>query len=440
MTRQDKIEKKQYLLWAKASVSSRPPQHQQTNTLSSDSVRKSKFIRKIPIPTYPKHQKQSKSPIRHTIASNTYNNKTGKMVAKVRQRCQSASAVHVSSPTHVAAMSSTSQPPVTAGCGPDTATTTTVPATTCDKKRVTSVVPSTRIQSAPQKRRSKSISSTYKTPQIQMDALNCPNHTSTDYWDSWAADWTGEIISSIDDDLNGVIKAAIETYCTSGPSSLALDFGCGVGLYLPSLAERSESVLGLDISRKLIAIARKDCEARGYSNVRLKKTDLGTCDIRKMNLENIATFAVCANVLISPEPCTRRSILANLAAAVKPDGHVLLVVPATRSAQLIERAHGVWLAERQRLRLKTEKCDELPETSTVGDAKRGIYRRDDVRTKHYRQKEICKQLQKVQLEVVKMEKVEYSWRTEFDTPVDILEETFEEKPFDWLVIAKRVNS
>ena len=90
------------------------------------------------------------------------------------------------------------------------------------------------------------------------------------------------------------------------------------------------------------------------------------------------------------------------------------------------------------MRLKTEKADERPEISTTADAKRGIFRRDDVRTKHYRESEIRKHLQRVKLEVVQVSRVEYSWLTEFDAPVDVLEECLDEKPFDWLIIAKRL--
>jgi hypothetical protein len=31
-----------------------------------------------------------------------------------------------------------------------------------------------------------------------------------------------------------------------------------------------------------------------------------------------------------------------------------------------------------------------------------------------------------------------SWLTEFDAPVDVLEECLDEKPFNWLIIAKRL--
>eukprot|EP00603_Paraphysomonas_imperforata_P011612 CAMPEP_0114485706 /NCGR_PEP_ID=MMETSP0104-20121206/20090_1 /TAXON_ID=37642 ORGANISM="Paraphysomonas imperforata, Strain PA2" /NCGR_SAMPLE_ID=MMETSP0104 /ASSEMBLY_ACC=CAM_ASM_000202 /LENGTH=469 /DNA_ID=CAMNT_0001661839 /DNA_START=53 /DNA_END=1463 /DNA_ORIENTATION=+ len=297
-------------------------------------------------------------------------------------------------------------------------------------------------------------------PILQMDTLNCPNYTSTEYWDSWAGNWDGEIISSIDEDINGAVKDALARYCPTEPTSFSVDFGCGVGLYLPTLAASSGSVLGLDISRKLLARAREDCDRKGLTNVRLKRADLGTCDVRKLNIENVANFAVCANVLISPEPCTRRSIVANLAASLQCHAHALFVVPAIRSARLIENAHGVWLAERRRLRIKASKEDETPEASSAAerrrlriksskedetaeassaaDAKRGIYRRDNVRTKHFKEAEIKKLLRKYRLEVVEVSRVEYSWYTEFDDPVDVLEEYFEEKPFDWLVVARKL--
>ena len=40
-------------------------------------------------------------------------------------------------------------------------------------------------------------------------------------------------------------------------------------------------------------------------------------------------------VLISPEPVTRDAILGNIAAALLPGAHLLLVVPAVRLAQLM---------------------------------------------------------------------------------------------------------
>ena len=280
---------------------------------------------------------------------------------------------------------------------------------------------------------------TIPVPQLQMDALNCPNYTSTEYWDTMGKNWTGEIMSSIDEDVNGIIKHCLDNYCARSPGSLAVDFGCGVGLYIPSLAARCENVVGLDISRRLIALARKDCDRRGLTGVRFKRSDLGTCDIRKLGLEGRVNLAVCANVLISPQRETRRAIMHNVVGSLQKGGHLLLVIPAVRSALLCQQAHSVWLAERHRLRVRPCKgVVEYPEATTPADERRGIFRRDGVRTKHFRQAELRKILAAHMLELILLDRVEYDWLTEFQGPVDILEKTFAERPFDWIAIARKV--
>lgn len=291
------------------------------------------------------------------------------------------------------------------------------------------------------KRRKSSIAilpETVPVPQLQMDTLNCPNATSTEYWDTMGLNWEGEIMSSIDEDVNGLIKKCLNTYCTSRPSSLAVDFGCGIGLYMPSLCARYHNVLGLDISRRLIARARSDCQKKGIENARFKRADLGTCDVRKIGIEGAADMAICANVLISPEPETRRSILRNITQSLRTDGHLLLVVPACRSAVLVQEAHPVWLAERRRRKIKAaNKAVEYPEATNAADERRGIFRRDGVRTKHFRGREVRKLLHQSGLEVVLLERVEYDWSTEFQEPTAVLEEKFHERPFDWIIIARK---
>jgi SAM-dependent methyltransferase len=314
-----------------------------------------------------------------------------------------------------------------------------------EKKTVPVIARKVRPQSAPSmlshsniRKSSLIVPETVPIAQLQMDTLNCPNYTSAEYWDTMGKDWEGEIMSSLDEDVNGVIKQCLDNYVSSRPSSLAVDFGCGVGLYVPSLSTRYENVVGLDISRRLIARARRDCENKGITNARFKRADLGTCDISKIGLSNAADLAVCANVLISPEPQTRLSILANVAATLRPDGYLLLVVPACRSALLCQEAHGVWLAERRRLKVKAhKKSDEFPEATSAADERRGIFRRDGVRTKHFRASEVRGLLEQHALEVVTMDRVEYDWLTEFKAPVDILNKKFNERPFDWIVIAKK---
>jgi SAM-dependent methyltransferase len=52
-----------------------------------------------------------------------------------------------------------------------------------------------------------------------------------------------------------------------------LDFGCGVGRLLLPFAAMAEEVVGLDVSPSMLQEARRNCEQRGLSNIRLLLSD-----------------------------------------------------------------------------------------------------------------------------------------------------------------------
>jgi len=72
------------------------------------------------------------------------------------------------------------------------------------------------------------------------------------------------------EDLLGVVRHKVDAEFAPRHS---LEFGCGVGRLLIPLAARSESVTGIDISESMLAEARKNCDARGLTNVALNKSD-----------------------------------------------------------------------------------------------------------------------------------------------------------------------
>ena len=55
--------------------------------------------------------------------------------------------------------------------------------------------------------------------------------------------------------------------------SRALDFGCGVGRLLIPLAERCDSVVGVDVSSSMLETARQNAHDRGLSNIELVRSD-----------------------------------------------------------------------------------------------------------------------------------------------------------------------
>ncbi|HEX8636537.1 MAG TPA: class I SAM-dependent methyltransferase, partial [Pyrinomonadaceae bacterium] len=53
----------------------------------------------------------------------------------------------------------------------------------------------------------------------------------------------------------------------------SLDFGCGVGRLVIPLSERSDEVVGVDISDLMLEEAQKNCRARNIENVGFSQTD-----------------------------------------------------------------------------------------------------------------------------------------------------------------------
>mmetsp|Transcript_3498 Transcript_3498/g.7345 ORF Transcript_3498/g.7345 Transcript_3498/m.7345 type:complete len:159 (+) Transcript_3498:876-1352(+) len=148
-------------------------------------------------------------------------------------------------------------------------------------------------------------------------------------------------------------------------------------------------------------------------------------------------MGLCANVLISPEPCTRDAILRAIVACCKPGASILILVPALRSITLTRTLHTRWVTERRRRRLRPSPL-EMQEPRNAADAKRGIFCLDGVRTKHFTVVEMQDIIKQYGLELVEHTRVEYSWETEFDEPTDFLEE-MSERPFDWLFVVRKLE-
>jgi SAM-dependent methyltransferase len=265
---------------------------------------------------------------------------------------------------------------------------------------------------------------------------DAPGVTNKHYWDKWAACWE-EVQDTFATDQYGVIKQRLQRYLQ--PNMNVVDFGCGGGRYLSFIAPRVCTVLGIDISDRLLDIAREIVQNRRLRNVELRCADLGAASAQKLALP-ASDFAVCTNVLISPEPITRGNILGQVASSLRSGCKLFLVVPAVSSALNIRDQHKRWVKERRRRRIKVDVEVERMEESTPEDERRGVFRRDGVRTKHFRLAELQQILGEHGFVVCETQRVEYSWNTEFEKPTRFLDrDTSVRRPFDWLLIAERTE-
>jgi len=139
------------------------------------------------------------------------------------------------------------------------------------------------------------------------------------------------------------------------PSS-ALDFGCGVGRILIPLARICDEAVGVDVSDAMLSEARRNCAARGLSNVDLVSTLEDLTDDRRFDL--VHTYIVLQHV-----PRKRgMMILSRLVDAVKAGGVGVLHVQYGRAASPLRKSAN-WARK------------HLPGVNDVANVAQGVPRR-----------------------------------------------------------------
>lgn len=112
----------------------------------------------------------------------------------------------------------------------------------------------------------------------------------------------------------------------------ALDFGCGVGRLLPALAQRCDSVVGVDVSPAMLAEARKNCDRRKLDNVSLLRADDDLATLRG-SFDFIHSFIVFQHI----PPPRGFKILAHLIERLSEDGIAALHVTYARQASTLRK-------------------------------------------------------------------------------------------------------
>ena len=239
------------------------------------------------------------------------------------------------------------------------------------------------------------------------------------YWDGMAPQWSQEIFNTLRHDKNRVILSELER--ASKSANNIADFGCGVGTYLPTLARLFNAVEGFDHSEACVETARIRMRRRKHVLVfqaaNAPKSRLGKFDA-----------VLCVNAAINPNRRAWHGVLRSAASLLKPDGKLLLVVPSVESATLIAKA-------------EQPPPDDLdsnaPAVPESAPSPAGIVCIDGVRTKHYTRTELRDSLADLGLQVARVRRVEYSWRSQSVTPPPELRNA---SPWDWFAVARHVEA
>ena len=239
------------------------------------------------------------------------------------------------------------------------------------------------------------------------------------HWNHIARTYNQEIFDVFQSDTRKVLAKYFKKHADLNHE--AIDFGCGNGKAFSYLAPRFKKVLGLDISQRLLNQAK----TLPYSNVNVKQADL-TKTLRLAKTD----FVFCCNVAILPEVETNIAILKNIQRTLKPGGHALVVIPSLESM-----IYSAWrlIDWNKKEKVKPEDIDPSEYAGFSGkkiDILQGLVSIDSRTTKHYTQEEIEVVFSRCGLKVSKIEKIKYSWNSEFAKPPKWMRAPY---PWDWLV-------
>ncbi len=135
-----------------------------------------------------------------------------------------------------------------------------------------------------------------------------------------------------------VYRECVRRMASARPHGLALDLGCGTGKQTILLARRAGRVIGIDISERMIEVARKRCEAS--SNV-----NFVTGDITKLPFEDGYAQAVLAYGDVVGHNFTAVDVvLREMVRVCAPRGLISFEVDSKWCPDLLYLPNELWLA------------------------------------------------------------------------------------------------
>jgi len=243
------------------------------------------------------------------------------------------------------------------------------------------------------------------------------------YWEKIAPDYNEEIFDVLKNDNKGLIVAAIKK--ASSKNKTVIDIGCAIGKWLPVLSPAFKKVYAIDISKENLDIAKKLYPE--FTNVEYDRIDMSNSRA-DMPLCNVG---ICINAILTDSLKKRKSFFTNLKKCIKKNGDLILVIPSLESSLLVSIIRQRWNPDKDAdVVINKKKSDVQLKNILQGNAEI-----DYVPTKHYLKEELQILLNNEGFIPEDFQKIEYQWDTEFLNPPKWLKEP---KPWDWMVIAKKL--
>jgi SAM-dependent methyltransferase len=247
------------------------------------------------------------------------------------------------------------------------------------------------------------------------------------HWNKIAKEYDKKIFNVFKNDKKKKLKKYVGKYADK--NNIAIDFGCGVGKALPMLSPLFKGIIAVDVSQKCLDIAK----TASHKNVTYQQADLAG---KKINVPS-TDFAFCCNVAMSDDVKRNYRIINNVLKSLNKGGVAIFVLPSLESASLSVLSLINWYNKEGTELTDIPKDDlALIAVQNKKHLREGILNIDNLPTKHYLVSELYALFNSKNYKLTKLERLEYGWETEFDSPPGWMQSPY---PWDWMVEVKKVK-
>jgi len=151
--------------------------------------------------------------------------------------------------------------------------------------------------------------------------VDLSNADAAQGWDGPAGDFWTDNADLFDASVARYLQPFLAT-AAIGPAAQVLDVGCGIGQTTREAARLAGAggATGVDLSARMLDLARRRAEQEGLTNVRFEQADAQVADLGVDRYDRVISRT---GVMFFGDPVVA---FANLARALKPDGRMVLLV------------------------------------------------------------------------------------------------------------------